>query len=159
MRHKAFIYFACVALCLTACTTGTPRILKVNGHTRVYTEKKVCGIPYTTIVESIKTPAQAKADLEVKALEDQQRAEAKRATIAVWVGGVLLISAIICVIIGYYTHGWKRWGGLSAVCATCGGLCWGFVEWIEYLKWFALALPVVAVGLFLYDNKEKGKEE
>ena len=160
MRDKIpYIFILSVALCLAGGTTGTPRILKVNGHTRVYTEKKVLGVPYSTKVEEIKTLEQAKADIEVKALEDQQRTEAKRASIALWMGAILLVAACVCTIIGYFTHGWKRWGGLALLCITCGGLCWGFVEWIDKLKWFALALPVVAVGLFLYDNKEKGKGE
>lgn len=131
---------------------STPRVLKVNGHTRVYTERKLCGIVYTTVVETIKTPEQ-------KAEEDQQATESARATIALWGGTILLACAVTCAVIGYLTHGWKRWGGLAVLCGAMGGLCWGFVEWIEYLKWFALALPLVAIGLFLYDNKENGKEE
>jgi hypothetical protein len=155
-KHFSFVALVVGMLVLFSCTTGEPRIFKVNGHTEVHTDKRFLGIPVSTDVRSIKTPEQAKADLEVKALADQQRTEAKRASIALWLGALLLLTATICAVVGYLTHGWKRWGGLAALCAMLAGLCWGFVEWIVYLKWGALALPIVALGLFLYDNKDKG---
>jgi len=139
---------------LFSCATGEPVEHTANGRTYVYIPKSICGIRYTTDVKEIKTPEQAKADLEVKALEDQQRVEARRASIALWLGGLLLICSVACSIIAYLTKGWKRWGGLSVLCLSACAFCWGFIEWIEYLKWLAIVLPAVAVGLFLYENKD-----
>lgn len=163
MLRNPYTYLLLLCFCLVACTTGEPRVLKVNGHTRVYTEHKVLGVPYKTDVEEIKTADQVKADQDAEARERRLKTEAKRASLAMWLGALLMLSACVCAVIGYLTKGWKRWGGLTALCAFMGGLCWGFVEWIPYLKWIVLALMVSAVGMFLYDKRDfewnKGKEE
>lgn len=136
-----------------SCVVGEPRVVKVNGHTRVYTPKRVCGLTYSTTVEEIRTPAQAKEALEIKAMEDQQRTEAKRASIALWLGGLMMVAALACAVYAYLRKGFAKYGGLAAWCAVLGGMCWGFVEFIAYLKWFVLASLIGAVGLFLYENR------
>ena len=63
MRHKVCFCVLLCTLCLAGCTTGTPRTLKVNGRTRVYTDKKVFGVVYNTVVEEAPTKAEATQDM------------------------------------------------------------------------------------------------
>lgn len=137
-----------------SCTSTLPVEHRVGDRVYAQSTKKFFGIPVGTNREEIKTPEQAKADLEVKAMEDQQNTEAARARVAMWLGAILLAAAVVCAVVGYLTKGYKRWGGLCLLCLGACAFCWGFVEWIDYLKWLALLLPAVAVGLFLYENKE-----
>lgn len=154
MDKNTTLLILLTAFCLSGCYLGVPRIQEVNGTTRVYTTEYFCGIPLGTETEDFKTPKQAKADADAKAYTDRQEALAKRESIAVWYGAALFGLAIVCAFIGYLFKGWKRWGGLAALSMALGGLCWGFAEWIEHLKWGPLVVGVGALIMLLYDQRD-----
>jgi hypothetical protein len=144
-----------ILLCLfVGCTSVHRDTVVINGVTKSYEDKKFLGIPVWTKVGEYKSKEQKNDDLDIKKREDQLKTQAKRGTIALWLGAAMFVLALLSAIYAYLSKGWKKFGGLSIACATLGGLCWGMVEWIPYLKWGVLGVAVFGVGLFLHDNKD-----
>ena len=156
------ILFAVIAtlfiVLLCSCTTDTPRVTKVNGHTVSQMDKRFIGIKVSTKTEILKTKDQKLDDLEVEKEKREQeldlQAEERQSAVAFWAGMALLAFAPICVIIGYIVSGWKFWGGLAGVSGLLGACFWSFEHLIPYLKWPAFAVAIAVPLWLMYKAKD-----
>ena len=158
MYTKISFVVVCMLALLFSCSTGAPEKYKINGITESHTPKYICGIPAGTIIDKHKSVEQREDDIALEKLESDAKVETARGWVAMWIGAACLVGAIGCAFMGYISQGWKRWGGLAAMCALSCGMCWGLVEWIEYMKWL-LVIPIAALLYFLYEHREHGNEQ
>jgi hypothetical protein len=117
------------------CTSGRPEKFTINGHTRVQTQKKFCGVPIYTKIEEVKTTNQQLDDLDVEAKENKLKSLERQKAAAFWIGLVLMVLAPVCIVIGYISSGWKFWGTMAVISGSLGAGFWGFEYLIPYLKW------------------------
>ena len=145
-KHLFVVGSLGVLVLLFSCTTGEPRVYTINGITESHTPVKFCGIPVHTRVEKHKSKEQRLDDIEVGEKAAEAATEAKRGTIALWIGAACLIASIGSLIAAYVSKRWKTWGGIALICGGSCAMCWGLIDWIEHMKWLLL-LPL---GLLLY---------
>lgn len=136
---------------LTGCTTDSPRLTKVNGHTVSQTDKRFLGIKVWTSENEILTADQEREKIELdkerREADLDLKAEERQSAFAFYLGAGCILAAVGCVVAGYFFKGWKFWGGLSMLCGGMGALAFGAEQTIGYLKWL-VGIPVAAMVLW-----------
>jgi len=137
-KHLFVVGSLGVLVLLFSCTTGEPRVYTINGITESHTPVRFCGIPVHTRVEQHKTKEQRLDDIEIGEKAAEAATEAKRGTIALWIGAACLIASIGALIAAYVSKRWKTWGGIALILGGACSACWGLIEWIPHMKWILL---------------------
>jgi hypothetical protein len=103
------------------------------------------------IIATAEAEAKAKTSLfKINAKQDREDMKRNTAKILSW---ACFIGALIAVVMGVMTEGYKKWGTMAAVLFVCGMLALLIPELIIYLKWVVIGLGALGIVLGLSHTK------
>jgi hypothetical protein len=136
-----------ILMLFSSCTSDAPRIHTAGNRTVVQTDKRFLGLKVYTAQREVKSKKEQEQEIEISRKKAQ-------AALATWAGAALLGWAIVSVILGYLTRGWKFWAGMAAVSGTLGLIVWSLSHWLPYLKWAIVVVVVVGIAKTLHGTKD-----